>query len=81
MNKKRPSNAIFHSTFIAAIAAGMILGALLGGFSQREFSVVTLIGERWELFLSALKMMIIPLIFFSNVCISRQRHKSDCPVG
>lgn len=55
-----------HATtlFIIAIALGMILGALLGGFAQREFAVVTLVGD---LFLSALKMMIIPLIVSSII--------------
>lgn len=53
-----------HTLFILTIAIGMVLGALLGGITGREFAAITLLGD---LFLNALKMMIIPLIISSII--------------
>lgn len=57
-----PSSGKKRTVFIISMVAAMVLGAFLGGLARREFAVVTLMGD---LFLSGLKMMIVPLIFFS----------------
>jgi Na+/H+-dicarboxylate symporter len=59
-----PSSGKKRTLFIISIVAAMVLGALLGGMAKREFAVVTLLGD---LFLSGLKMMIVPLIVSSII--------------
>ncbi|MDP6418344.1 MAG: dicarboxylate/amino acid:cation symporter [Candidatus Krumholzibacteria bacterium] len=50
--------------FILYLFLGMILGAVFGSLAAREFALITLVGD---LFLSALKMLIIPLIASSMI--------------
>ncbi len=50
--------------FVLAIFLGMLLGGLFGALVGRELSLVNLIGD---LFLAALKMLIIPLVMSSMI--------------
>ena len=53
-----------NTLFIIAIFLGMLLGGVFGAIVGREVAFVTLIGE---LFLSGLKMMIVPLVGSSMI--------------
>ncbi|MBN2718583.1 MAG: dicarboxylate/amino acid:cation symporter [Deltaproteobacteria bacterium] len=53
-----------HTLFLIAIVAAMLLGAVVGGFAKTEIPVIALLGD---LFLNALKMMIVPLIVSSII--------------
>ncbi len=50
--------------FIILIMLGMILGGITGAVIGKEIPFIKLLGE---LFLNALKMMIIPLVFSSMI--------------
>ena len=57
-------NSTQSSKFIILIILGMLLGGITGAVIGKEIPFIKLLGE---LFLNALKMMIVPLVFSSMV--------------